>query len=112
MLWDQADFKNLREVRIRKSGSKWKLTSGIGIGSSLKEVEAANNGPFMLSGFEWDFAGTTLNWQGGALSEKLTLIFDPPSKIHKTLIGDHSISSDNDRMLKANPKVKVIRVLF
>lgn len=112
LLWDQEDFNRLREVRIRKSASKWKLTNGVGIGSSLKEVEKANEGPFLMTGFEWDYAGTTMNWQGGLLSNQLTLIFAPPAKIHKTLVGDHSISSSDDRMAKANPKVKVIRVSF
>lgn len=112
LFWDQEDFNRLREIRIRKKGSPWKLTSGIGIGSTLKEVEKANEGPFMLSGFEWDYAGTTLNWQGGSLSDQISMVFDPPAKIHKSLIGDHSIASDDDRMSRANPAVAVIRVLF
>lgn len=112
LLWDQEDFNRLREVRIRKKGSPWKLTSGVGIGSSLKEVEQANDGPFMLSGFEWDYAGTTLNWQGGSLTDQISMIFEPPARIHKSLIGDHSIPSDDDRMARANPTVAVIRVLF
>jgi hypothetical protein len=112
LLWNQGDFKRLREVRIRKSGAPWKLASGLGIGSSLKNVVDANGGPFSLSGFEWEYAGTTLNWQRGTLSDKLNLIFEPPQKIHKSLIGDHNISSDEPHMAKANPKVKVVRVLF
>jgi hypothetical protein len=112
LLWDQEDFKTLREIRIRKTGSKWKLSNGLGVGTPLKEVAKANNGPFLLSGFEWDYAGTSLNWQGGSLSPDLVLIFDTPPKVHKTLVGDHSISSDESHMARANPKVKTIRVLF
>ena len=112
LLWDQEDFQTLREVRVRKLNSKWKLATGIGIGSTLTEVTKANNGPFLMSGFEWDYAGTTLNWQGGALSSELTLVFSPPPKLHKALIGDQSISSDDVRLVRANPKVKTIRVLF
>ncbi|MCB0688079.1 MAG: SH3 domain-containing protein [Saprospiraceae bacterium] len=112
LFWDQEDFTNLREVRIRKKAAKWKFTNGIGIGSSLKEVQAANGGPFQLSGFEWDYAGTTTNWLGGSFTNKVNLIFEPPAKIHKTLIGDQNIASDNPRMIKANPQVMVMRVLF
>lgn len=112
LLWDQGDFRHLREIRIRKTDSPWKLANGVGIGSTLKEVSAANQGPFMMTGFEWDYAGSTLNWQGGELSESLALIFEAPSKIHKSLIGDQSIPSDEIHMARANPKVKVMRVLF
>jgi len=112
LLWDEEDFTTLREIRIRKAGSKWKLTNGIQIGSKLQEVEKANGGSFLLSGFEWDYAGTTINWQGGSMPDNITLIFAAPSKIHKALIGDHSISSTESHMAKANPRVSTIRVLF
>ncbi len=112
LLWDQADFTHLREVRIRKKGSRWKLMSGIGVGSTLKEVTTANGRPFLMSGFEWDYAGSTVGWQGGALPEDLALIFETPVKLHKSLIGDHSIASDDNHLVRVNPTVKVIRVQF
>jgi hypothetical protein len=112
LLWDQEDFQTLREIRIRKTGSKWKLTNGLTIGTKLTEVTRANAGPFLLSGFEWDYGGMTLNWQGGSLSSDLVLIFEAPGKVHKALIGDQSISSEENHMVKANPVVKTMRILF
>ncbi len=112
LLWYEADFKRLHEIRIRRAQSPWTTEQGIKIGSTLREVEAINQSPFLLSGFEWDYAGSTRGWQDGILSEELSLVFDPPKKVHKALLGDQSIPSSHERMQAVDPKVKVIRVLF
>lgn len=112
LLWLEEDFTNLHSIILAKANSPWKTADGLQIGSSLKEVEKINGKAFQMSGFQWDYAGTTTTWQNGNLSGKIQIVFDEPSRVHKSLIGDHSIASDDSRMRRANPTVREIKVLF
>ncbi|NND09273.1 MAG: SH3 domain-containing protein [Saprospiraceae bacterium] len=112
LLWHEGDFNHLREIRIRRSDSPWTTEEGITVGSTLKEVEAVNQSPFLLNGFGWDYAGSTLDWQSGILDDDLTLVFAEPNNVHRDLLGDQSYPSDHKRMQSADPEISVIRVLF
>lgn len=110
--WQNEDFKTIRQIMISKPGGQWQTLSGIHIGQSIKEVTTLNGAPFNLTGFQWDYAGKTLNWQGGKLSPHLTLAFDYNGdiSIYPFLIGDKVISSDNSSLLKVDPRVRQIIV--
>ena len=49
--------------------SAWATTKGIRIGTALVEIEQMNGKPFKLSGFDWDYGGRVLDWQGGTLAK-------------------------------------------
>lgn len=110
--WQNEDYETIRQIAISKPGGQWQTMKGIHIGQSIKEVTAINGGPFNLTGFQWDYAGKTLNWQGGKLSTHLTLAFDYNGdiSIYPFLIGDKIISSDNSSLLKLDPRVRQIIV--
>ncbi len=112
LLWDAEDFEHLREVRITKANSPWKTEEGLSVGTDLKTLEGINGKPFVISGFQWDYAGSTVSWNAGKVSSDLVIVFAEPKQIHKSLIGDHRISSDTRQLQRANPQVKAIRVLF
>ncbi len=57
MVW--ADDTRSRPERIRVLGDGIRDPSGLGLGSTLAELEAAL-GPFQLAGFGWDYAGTVM----------------------------------------------------
>jgi hypothetical protein len=63
-----ADESRTRPERIRVLGEGIRDPSGLGLGSTLAELEAAL-GPFQLTGFEWDYAGTVM--LAGTKLEKL-----------------------------------------
>ncbi|MDH3651474.1 MAG: hypothetical protein OEQ53_17460, partial [Saprospiraceae bacterium] len=90
----------------------WKTDLGVGIGSSLKNVESINGKPFLVSGFGWDYAGTTFDWKRGSITEKLVVTFEEPNRPHSSLIGDQGILSDDTRLSRLNPKVRTMRILF
>ena len=110
--WQNEDFETIRQIIISKPGGQWQTTSGIHIGQSIQEVTKINGSAFNLTGFQWDYAGKTLNWQGGNLSQHLTLVFDYNGdiSIYPFLIGDKIISSDNSSLLKLDPRVRQIIV--
>jgi len=110
--WQNSDFKTIRQIIISKPGGEWQTMEGIHIGQSIEDVTKLNGAPFNLTGFQWDYAGKTLNWQGGTLSSNLTLTFDYSGdiSIYPFLIGDKVISSDNSSLLKLHPRVRQILV--
>lgn len=55
-------------VRVVGEASEWRA-AGLGLGSSLADVEARNGGPFKLMGFEWDYGGLVMDWLGGKLED-------------------------------------------
>ena len=44
-------------VRISKPNSVWKTSQGVGIGTTLAQLEKLNNGPLDFYGFDWDYGG-------------------------------------------------------
>lgn len=112
--WQNEDFENIHQIVVSKPGGQWKTDSGIHIGQSIDEVNDINGNPFEMTGFQWDVAGTTLNWQGGNLNSNLTLKFDYHGdiSIYPFLSGDVVIASDNSSLLKLNPTVRHISISF
>lgn len=50
---------------------RWRTANGISMGVRLSALESLNGRPFTLSGFEWDYSGTVLSWEGGQLERLL-----------------------------------------
>src|SRR4051812_22426210 len=95
--WKDAAHTHL--ASIRTSGpSKWRLAGGIKIGTSLQTLQKLNGKPFTLAGFEWDYAGTVLSWNGGKLARlnarrcKVILRLDAHS-------GEKSISAEQQALV-------------
>jgi hypothetical protein len=126
ILWrDPAAKRAPKQVQIHGQVSLWKTAHGISLGTSLKELEHINGGPFLLLGFEWDYSGTVTSWKGGTLEKKLpgTLEKDPPGNGRVILrldspfntnisgsesaevAGDREFSSQHPVMQKINPHV-------
>jgi hypothetical protein len=103
---------------------RWHVSnSGIGINTSLDELEKLNGRPFVLLGFERDFAGTVLSWQGGKLERELEgtgrlvlrLNSSGLSKLspanEAALLSDR-IASDHAALRKLRPRVYQILMVF
>ena len=79
---------------------------GVGIGSTIKEVEKANGKPFTIYGYEIDvyLAGTVKNWNSGNL-QGLNLQFkitkEIPGEEYMKMIGDSGIMSNNPLLEKS-----------
>jgi hypothetical protein len=68
VLWiDEKRRRNPAEIRTGVE-SQWRTDHGIRRGMTLAEVEALNGRPFKLYGFGFDYGGTSLDWNGGALA--------------------------------------------
>ena len=104
-------------IRIKNPNSNWKTKEGVGIGSTIKEVEKANGKPFTIYGYEIDvyLAGTVKNWNSGNL-QGLNLQFkitkEIPVEVYMKMMGDRGILSNNPLLEKAGLQVENITVEF
>lgn len=110
--WQDTGRLSPAIVRIDVPEAPWRTPEGIGIGSTLRELEEANGGPFLFLGFGWDYGGRISDWQGGRLAPPdvegrpgLVVILDADSlgafmerndPLVQGLSGDHAISSDRE----------------
>jgi hypothetical protein len=119
VLWiDEKTRRNPAEIRTGVA-STWRTAHGIRRGMSLSEIEARNGRPFELWGFGFDYGGTTLDWNGGALGKQaggctLTLRFTMREGADNAAVyvGEESFMSDSEGMRKAAPVVDAVGLRF
>ncbi len=107
-------------IILRGDQSKWQVSRGITLGTSLRELEQLNGRPFTLAGFGWDYAGAVTDWNKGALDSVLAgvmLYLDPgptqyESAPYAQVLGDRDYSSALPAMQQLNPRVSQIFIDF
>ncbi|HYM86149.1 MAG TPA: hypothetical protein VET30_05375, partial [Pseudoxanthomonas sp.] len=118
---DQENLRSLSMVSVDEAASQWKLASGIGIGTSLAELQQHNGKPFTFSGFDWDYGGTITDWHGGklqpandnAVSERMQLRMPEGGSGNKPYpMGDSGFASDDPRWTDLGITVGGISVGF
>jgi hypothetical protein len=119
IIWKNKKARNQPlSVTFRRA---WRTQEGVGVGTTLAEVEKINGRPFRLSGFDWDFGGTVTDWHGGKLDQKrgacrLVIRFgisdDLSVRTHLAVSGDKDFSSRDRRMVAAQPVVREIALIF
>ncbi|QYJ84042.1 hypothetical protein [Shewanella aegiceratis] len=102
-------------AQISSPESRWRLLGEIAIGTSLSQVAQVNQEPFSLYGFEWDYGGQVTNWQQGRLAQfeqSLTLTLTPLefNEAAISLMGAREFSSNDPKMMAADPRVSEIWV--
>jgi hypothetical protein len=124
ILWkDETNRRNPERVRLSGTESLWKTAEGVGLGTTLRELERLNGRRFILAGFGWDYAGTVYSWRGGRLEKTfragktfLRLTDQTKNKVTwreaRSVLGDHEYQSNHPVMRKINPRVYEIVLEF
>jgi hypothetical protein len=104
---NEEERTGLTSVTVRDHASKWKARGGYTFGDGIEAVEAANGGPFAISGFAWDYGGYVSDWKDGLLGGKgvcrTTVRFVPAGAgIPDSIVGD-GIS-----LLSSDPAVRAV----
>lgn len=109
---DEAGGTGLTGVSVSRGASQWAGPNGLRIGDGIEEVERANGGVFLLSGFDWDYGGYVTDWQDGQLGSQApgcrTMVrFERTANLDDTSIsGDGAPrKSDLAAMRAAEPQV-------
>lgn len=104
---------------IQVVGVAWRTAEGIRLGTTLRTLERLNGGPFTMTGFDWDYSGTILSWDGGKLETlsqphgRVFLSLQPAEHHYdRSVSGDRDISSRHPEMQRLDPVVRTIRVEF
>jgi hypothetical protein len=123
ILWSDPQAKSKPAwIQIDEPRNRWKTAEGITIGTSLRELEKINGRPFTLTGFGWDYSGTVVDWNDGALKKlegswgSIILRLYPENALSNEwpsdVIGDRDIPSSQASMQKLDPKVYQIVIEF
>ena len=127
LFWTDETRTHVAQVRINTEGTNWRTNRGITIGTPLRAIEQLNGRPVNLAGFGWDYSGTILDCDGGALKElgvqtptgthgrTLLIRVAPQSKWngsteYSRVLGDRTFKSDHAAMRKLNPTVYIMIV--
>ena len=93
-------------LMVQSTATHWVLPNGLRVGMDTKALQELNGKPFKFYGFEWDYGGTIVNWNGGKLDPGkgphggATLCM-PESVPVDYPIGDAEYSSDDPRLAAA-----------
>lgn len=101
-------------IDVFKQGSPWReLDSGIGIGTSLKELVRLNGKKINFYGFGWDYGGLVSNLNDGNLTDDYRFILHldygtVAEEDAAALSGDQEIDSDFPQIEGADISVRAI----
>jgi hypothetical protein len=110
VLWrDEVKHSGIGEVRTgidAGTSGEWRGPSGIHVGSSLEDVEAANGRPFEFTYWAVDeFPGWVMDWKGGALDRATK-----NCSFKVQLSGDEGASFDSSTLQSGDQKVRAAHV--
>lgn len=127
VLWkDSAKRQIPSSLRVRDQ-SRQVTYGGIGIGTTLKDLERLNGRPFELAGFDFDYSGTVTSWLGGDLDNlsgpaceikvrlEPTLTKAPTAEqiaAHDATMGDRWFKSSDANMQLLNPRVYEVLLIY
>jgi hypothetical protein len=117
IFFDDETMSRVARLTLHDSKmSHWNV-AGITLGSSLAEVQKVNGRPFLLNGWDSDFAGFVASWKGGKLSKPspgdcvVELRFGKDQNEPKEALAQR-VSSDNAALVKWAPVVTQIELRF
>lgn len=112
--YDEAKRRRLATIAVRGT-SEWmvrtpgKARSAIGLKTSIDDIEEANERPFLINGFGWDYGGYGAGWKGGKLDNieggcSIAVRFNPDPKAQGKALdkvsGENQFGS-SDRGIRA-----------
>ena len=101
-----ADASRTKAVAVRNFGTAWQTTQGIGVGTSLNQLQQ-KLGSFQFYGFAWDYGGTVLlertklSQYNGKLILRLRTapnVAEKEPNHYRAVIGDRKFSSTNPHL--------------
>ncbi len=108
VVWrDHAARSGVWQVTVSGDSSGWTGPSGVALGMSIDQIQAANGGPFTVTGFGWDMGGWVVDWRSGALAQngcRIGMRFQPRGD-YSGAAGDVRFASDSAEMRAADPRV-------
>jgi hypothetical protein len=113
ILWRQHDRSKTAE-RVVIVGHAWNLPEGLRKGDNIAATEKLNGAPFMIYGFEWDYAGLGY-FKGGALDRLAAVKFRPnvsTTETYSAVVGDQLFNSKDPAVIAVDPRVDEVSIIL
>ena len=107
-------YKKIESINIMNAGANWKTSQGITIGTTLEQLLSINKKSFNFTGFEWDYAGGVMDWNGGSIDKNLKITMEPTKEeaVFPDLLGDTIFSTDHPKAKEAGLRVASFKIVF
>lgn len=107
VIFRDKEMTKVAEVRLGEDATAWRGPGGVRKGMTLNDVQKAN-GPFLMSGFRFDWGGEVIDWRGGKLETldggcALKLRLQLPAGVKAS--SDDEIESNDERLNGLDPTV-------
>ncbi len=120
--WHDSTARVPRFVVVRGARSAWHTDAGVTLGTGLTRLTQLNGRGFVLLGFGWDYAGTVVSWNDGALgvhdsSHTRFIVRLAPTaagadSLQRGALGDREYRSDQAGMAALAPAVYELLTTF
>ena len=113
VVWESdKPYKEIDYLRVEQPNTLWQTDQKITIGTTLDQLIKINGKDFNFYGFEWDYSGLCKDWQGGQISEKLSVFLEAenPEALFPDLIGEGLFLSSHPKADSAKLKVIALHV--
>lgn len=124
VVWQDGERARPWRMQVSGDSTLWVIGPGITLGTRLAELERLNGRSLTLTGFGWDYGGTVMGWEQGALEQALLggngrvilrLAVAPGeggSADARAVSGDGVFRSDDAAMRRLDPAVHQIIVEY
>jgi hypothetical protein len=120
VLWSDSTYGAPAVARVSGRSSRWRTGRGVGVGTSLAELEVLKGAPVELTGFGWDYGGRA-SWsepspegRGGVVLELAphpdSLARAASDPRYPEILGDRAVRSDHPLMARLDVRVERVSV--
>jgi hypothetical protein len=114
-----ADMTRRSSLRLADTATAWTI-GGLSKGTAINSVEQQNGRPFEILGFEWDYSGNVIDWNGGKLEQlaggcRAGAQLAPAASdqvLPNELVGDRGIRSDLPALRNVDPVIVDLWIIF
>lgn len=115
VMWSDSTFSTMTRMVVDAAESPWRTPRGVGIGTSLLELEDIAGEPVAFSGFGWDYGGSA-RWEEGDVSIAMVLLPTHESEDavvshprYTEVLGEGTVMSDHPVVRQMD--VRVVRLM-
>lgn len=104
--WKDLERTEIFDIRFKDKGN-WKSSMGIGIGTTIDQLNQLNSIPVSFYGFGWDYSGAVV-WNDGKLENSGLYVFLEARNIPEAFYGDHIIKASAEEIAALSLKVQTL----
>jgi hypothetical protein len=120
VLWSDSTYSEPAAARVAGARSRWRTSRGVGVGTSLSELERVAGAPVEFGGFGWDYGGGA-TWTESTAEASGTIVLElapnPDSSSvvasdprYSEILGERTVRSDHPLIRRLDVRVERLTV--